>query len=450
MLIKLFALLLLAATVSAEYLPSGSRSSYNADVDSSRLATGGPLRNYLDGSTWREIKTDLRLDNGALVSDSGFHSFHADLATNIVRLDWQGHILKLEVAPLFAYRRSTNTRTKLANPNFTNRSFSGSTITIRNIYPNVDLDIINTPDAMKHRFTFHQAARDAFDTWWANNGSLEDIYLVNTFRLDVDSLGLRWADSAGNFDMTSERDLTRYVRLKSGTLTKFFLTKTEVWLDAAPGGHLDLYKRLMLIGGTPYLAEGFRWVDARLIGDGPLKHDVTFGNESETADFNLSGNRKLGSPFMMGGTPGIADSIYSYNHNAWGDGPDLLQWVIYTDSSDHGGTDSVPAAMVDTTDSYITISGSNIALYGQEFTRTVNLSANTLYWLMFQCNDAYYGRSAGTGNDRARREVPDTRPLDNPSGAGAGWTEIISVYVVYSIGGDGLDTRRRLQIIRSD
>lgn len=434
--LSILILVLLPAMVFADYVPSGPYRFYNAEVDSSRVASGGPLRNYNDNGTWRTINPAFRLDGGKLVSDSGRHGVEADLSTNIVRLDWKGHILRLEVAPLFAYRRSVATRWKLADPNFTTRSYSDNTILIENIYPNVDLRIVNDPDGLKHSYTFHQAARDAFETWWQNNGAYDDIYIVNAIRLDVDSLGLSWTDSTGGFDLTESRDITGAVRLKLGAATRFFLRPTRIQPDTTDEWAV-VYKRIIVIGGNPYLVEGFKWSTVRTWSDGDIYHDAEFGGKGNSgSNLGIVPDDKYASIFTMGASEGTMDSIYISAKRIGGTN-DSITLFVYDDSSAHGGTDTVPAALIATADGYVVVSSSGYENFGTTISGSV--SASTDYFLgghNSNESNCYFEGTATATYDEV--EETDPLPLSDPFGSLNDDNQYsMNIWVVYTVAGDG-------------
>jgi hypothetical protein len=436
MILRLLAILLLPLMAVADYVPSGPYRYYNADADSSRVATGGPLRNYYDNGTWRAVNPNFSLVGGKLVSPFGRHKVQADLATNIVRLDWWDYILKLEVGALFAYQRSVATRWKLADPNFSNRSYIDNVITITDIYPDVDLRIINTPDGLKHSFTFHQAARDAFETWWQNNGKHEDIYIVNAIRLGVDSLGLSWVDSAGTFDLSTNRDITGAVRLKLGGATKFFLRPNRIMHDTADGW-ATVYKRVIIMAGDPYLVEGFKWTTIRDWPEGDIYHDAEFGGKGSTGSVVATTDGwKVACIYTSGGTAGTTDSIYITAKDNGTD--DSVFCFYYGDSADYGGSDTVPAALIDTGDNYIEVVTNTYATYGVAMSGGT-IGASTNYWI------GIADKTGGVVRVEAEAiatfdqvESTDAVPITDPWGTiGDDNQYKMAVWIIYTVAGDG-------------
>ena len=301
--VKIVSLLIVAfpaADLFGQWVPSGPYTYYNAELDRTRIVGGGPLRNYYADGAWRSVNPEFRYVGNWLVSDSGYHKVAANLTTNVVWLNWRGHYLGIEVAPLYACRASTTERTKLADPSFTSRSWDGSIITIEDVYPGVDLEIENDPDALKHRYHFHPAARTALETWWQNNGQHDDMWVVNTFRLHIDSLNCNWSDKVSGFTLDSERELTLPVRIGSAA-AEFFLPNQVVELEATDGEQGSLSYRLLRIGGNAYLAEGFRWATVREWDAGTIGHYAVFGNK-------YNGNAKGAIAHAYG----IADNGYQY------------------------------------------------------------------------------------------------------------------------------------------
>ena len=120
-------LILLVGWSKAEWVPSGERECYDSTTKLYRKATGGPPWNFqTDDDNWYKINPDFYLDNGWLKSDSGRHKVYAQLSTNTVWMEWSGHWLGLKIGPLFALRYSTKDTTRLANPDFSTRSYSAT------------------------------------------------------------------------------------------------------------------------------------------------------------------------------------------------------------------------------------------------------------------------------------------------------------------------------------
>jgi hypothetical protein len=438
------AILLLASPVWAGFEPSGPYTYYNPETGQTRVATGGPLRNYFDGSIWRKINPDFQAIGGQLVADSGYHKVITDPTENIIWLDWNGHTLGIKAGNLYAYRKSTDTRTPIATPDFTYRSYDANIITITGIYPNVDLEIENRTGHLRHRFIFHQAARDDFETWWQNNGQHDDIYVVNAFRLYVGQLNCDWRDQVGDFDLSVDRDITGLVELRYGDAAEFFLGDERVKLSTGPVDHTPLYKRVMLIGGNPYLAEGFKWTTVRVWNDGDIIHNATFGNQSETetASHSMADDETVAARFQGPNFSGTLDSVYAFVHDNWSVN-DTAKFFIYSDSTVAGQT--YPGHILASASGRVAIF-SAAATYGWKGDAvSVALTSGEYYWMGLNLAEITTGggtasinASAATGGDF--NNIADPLPLIDPWDGGTVQVKVLSIYGVYTLDtGDGVE-----------
>ena len=429
----------LSSTALADWVPSGRISDFNAAIDRTRTVSGGPSWNYLDGATWRKINADFRQVGQNMVSDSGNHKVQSD--GERTRMKWGDFIIKQRIRGLFAYRRSTHNRIKLADPNFTNKATSGNVITITDCYPGVDVEIINEPDQLKIHYVFHDSFRATFENWWQANGSPADAYVVNLIELDVDSLGLVWRDSTGIFDLNTSRDLDGVVPLTKDDVVQFFLTRT----DYRSGDNSDrLYQRIIRDGPTKYLAEGFPWAVVRDWPAGDIEHGATIGNETTSSEANWGTTGVTQTmPYTTDGTGGNADSVHIRVRN--GGTNDVIQGLIYTSSA------SEPAALVDST-ATLTITSNTMTTYNLAFLVNGSLSATTEYYIGMintstnLCVNAVTS-SGGPGVTYRQGTTSIVDPFGTKTGTDAGYEFHCLVY--YSAGGGGGDdTRRRHLLLR--
>lgn len=399
-LLTIFLMSAIWSGAAAEYVPSGPRSFYNADVDSSKYATGGPLRNYHSDGQWRQINPDFRVKGGWLVSDSGQHSVGANLSTNVVWVEWEGHYLGLEVAPLYAYRKSTGVRIKLADPSFTQRSFDGPFIRITNIYPNVDLEIRNEPTSVQHRFIFSQSARDAFGIWWQNNGSHEDIYIVNSLKLHTDSLNL-----PVSVDLSVDQDIDR---VNFGDL--FGLSRRRMYHEN--GNHTDtVYKRIVNISGSHYLLEGFKWTTIKDWSDGDIFHYLVLGSDGDyTEELQFGGSLHAVVFIDTSGVAGTATAVWVRGR---GDN-DEVNVGLYADNA------GSPAALISFATIHIDGAGP-LEWHTAAYTETID--ATTVYWILIQNNTASsvivaYDGPVSTARDGTKNAYEDPAPPTDPQSGG--------------------------------
>ena len=430
----------LVSTALAEWVPSGRIKDFNVDLNRTRTVSGGPSWNYLDGATWRKINTDWRQQGQSLVSDSGSHKAQTD--GERTRMKWGDFIIKQRIAGLYAYRRSIHTRWKLADPDFTNKTFSGNTVTLTNCYPGVDVKIINEPDQVSIKYIFHDSFRTTFENWWQANGSPADAYVVTLIELDVDSLGLQWRDSMGTFDLNTSRDLEGMVPLTQNDVAQFFLTRT----DYRSGNNFDrLYQRIVRDGARRYLAEGFPWAVVRGWPAGDIEHTATFGETPTASEANWGTTGVTQTmPETTDGTGGTADSVDIRVRN--GGTNDDIQGLIYTSS---GGE---PAALVDST-AILTITSNTQTTYTLLFLVNGSLSASTEYYIgMINTSTNSVINSIASSGGPGVTYRQGTTSIQDPFGTKTGTDANYMFYclVYYSVGGGGGDDSytRRTRLLR--
>ena len=287
------------------------------------LHDGGPPYNYLDiaGNTWKSSDLTWIADGGDIVNYTNNHYSRIDGITNIVEFEMYGRVVKQRAFGLFAYRRSTHQRVMLDNtPDFSNRTFSDSIVLYTDVFPNVDLRVKCRLDALSLHWTFKQAARDAFETWWQNNGFLPDIYLVVATRFDISAANdIVLYDSTGEIDITNDIDVKRNMRFFRSDGKRLFLLHYEYLdqflpaeTDAGMSVMIPVYKRVVQIAGKGYLLEGVKWTDAQQIPAGVISHNVQFGNSTTAGGTNATiGNRQRGNTATPASS-GTMDSLVVY------------------------------------------------------------------------------------------------------------------------------------------
>jgi len=420
-------LLLVPVVALAEWVPSGRIKDFNADLNRTRTVSGGPSWNYLDGATWRKINTDWRQQGQSLISDSSFHKVQTD--GERIRMKWGDFIIKQRIDSLYAYRRSTHQRVALAGPDFSNKTFSGNTVTLTNCYPGVDVKIINEPDQVSIKYIFHDAFRTTFENWWQANGAPADAYVVTLIQLDVDSLGLQWRDSMGTFDLNTSRDLEGVVPLTLNDVAQFFLTRT----DYRSGNNFDrLYQRIIRNGPRRYLAEGFPWAVVRTWSAGDIEHTATFGETPTASEANWGSTGVTQTmPETTDGTGGVADSVDIRVRN--GGTNDVIHGLIYTSSGGEPGT------LVDSTAS-LTITSNTQTVYTLLFENGVTLSASTEYYIgMINTSTNSIINSIASSGGPGVTYRQGTTSIQDPFGTKTGTDANYMFYclVYYEVGGGG-------------
>ncbi|MCK5020657.1 MAG: hypothetical protein KAS32_26795 [Candidatus Peribacteraceae bacterium] len=445
-LISFILITVMTVGVQADWIPSGPRHYYDSHIDQSKISTGGPLLNYRDNGVWRSIKPEFVLDDGWLRSDSGVHQVAFNVGTNKIYYQQDGHILGLDIGNLYAYRKSTNERFWLASPDFNKRSYVGATVTFTDIYPNVDLTITNSSDDLTHYFTFSQLARDQIETWWQNTGQLDDIYIVNTFKVDASRLNLSLSDSVGSVSLDSESDITNLLTFGEGL---FYSQRGLVELHKPDSNSDRLYRRMMRVNGETYLAEGFPWSEIRTWDQGSIGHNATFGNTSlggSAGAIEPGTNNKISNKYVMNNENGTITSITVGIRDNW-NGDDTVIAYVYDDNA------TFPNSLIDT--AFIEVESSTISWVQGSSTMSGSLTASAVYWIGSQNITSVSANTAlayTSTSDLDGVLVTDPTPLDDPwSGGSVASRNTYSIYITYTASGGAPEQpsgRRRKILVR--
>lgn len=306
--------LLLTGTALADPTPIGPASWVNSDSSITRaMGMGGtPTLNYQKAdSTWDFIVDDwVQVGNKQIwKSVRGNHRVFAD-STGAAIYAKGDHYLGTKTTHLIKFDKSDSTWQTLKTNMPDSVTMSGRTITFHNIFPGVDKRLVNNAKGFKmfaEQFILHDEARDTIATYgpWAG-------YLLGTAtQLNVDSLNLLWKDAAGLFDITSAG------RMTDGWI-KGMDADTMVWTIA--NSYLQttdsttsivVHKRIVLLGGTPYLVELFNPVPTASLPDGDIWHYATFG-ETDAENNDLAIDDKQICLRAIPGSSGDADSLTAY------------------------------------------------------------------------------------------------------------------------------------------
>lgn len=431
-----FILLLLPFSSRAAYdVPTGPRANYDASTNMYIKATGGPLWNYDDNGTWRAINTDFRLEGGRLVSDSNTHKVYGDLSTNTFWLEQSNHWLGERVGPLYAIDWVTKDTTRLASPDYSDRSFIANTVTYINIYPGVDVVITNSSSGFSHQFDFSPTAMAAIETWWDTHGASDDIYIVSTVRWFIDSLNCALIDDAGSIDLETPSDITGAVRFLTGG-TPLLACRA---MNVSNGGYINsyddyrvapLFNRFIAIAGGIFHAEGFNYAAVRGWSGGGVAHSELFGNDnsSGTTDMGLVVDDKVSFNHTMNAETGTAVSLHCRLHDSFnGDG--VATGFIY---SHNAGTDD-PEDLLAVSTTTATVNVSSHVEYSVDISYA--LEASTEYWIGVQNSGPTTIRvQDNNANDLDSKQNTDALPLEDPHTAGLEQSVNAYIWVVYTTG----------------
>lgn len=306
--------LLLGATALADPIPIGISSTYDSTTGktSRSIGPGGePTLNYQKDGVWDFIVDDwVQVGNKQIwKSVRGNHRVFAD-STGAAIYAKGNHYLGTQTTHLIKFNKADSTWQTLKSSLPSSVTTSENTITFHNIFPGVDKSLRNNAKVLQQyaeTFIFHQEARDTIATYGPWTG-----YLLGTAtRLNVDSLNLSWKDAAGLFDITSAG------RMTDGWI-KGMDADTMVWTIAQTYLHtansvtsIVVHKRVVLIGGNPYLVELFNPVPTASYPDGDIWHNATFGHTDAEANSMTIENTQVGMRAIPGSS-GDADSITVY------------------------------------------------------------------------------------------------------------------------------------------
>jgi len=240
---------------------------------------GGMPANYYneDSAKWVEIQTYWESWNKGYKAVNSKHRVYVDTLDDIIGFvikDTIGnnHKLGMQVGPLFFFHKPSQDTVRIASSAMSGYSMSGDTVTVKNVYPQVNLLIINNPDGITHQLQFGAKADSALDAQWVALGSNQNVFVVNTFRFILDSLYGTLHDDEGQIDTSTAHDIVGQITFKALGKRIFSTRYSHVWQDTLTA---PLYNRLHLFGGKLFLLEGYRMVDVVDWPDGGYKHNVT-------------------------------------------------------------------------------------------------------------------------------------------------------------------------------
>ncbi len=273
--------------------------------------------NYLnDDSTWTCIDVDWEIHNDTIWKVvKGKHRTYAmenGWTYYVVPRGGIRHAIGTRTSSLIKFNLSDSSYDLLSSASYDSMTVDRSVITHWNIFPGVHkrLQYFNT--WYREQFVFTQEARDSL----AGQGPWANRMLATVTRLDVDSLNLDIYDSLGQVSWSSIGRMTdTWLKFRDGDSVVFTLPSSYVrGIDTIGDSTLTgprVHKRLVLIGGQPFLVEMFNPVPIAQWPDGPVEHSALFGNNVIEA----SALWHYDSPYGFIGTPsssGTLDSIRGY------------------------------------------------------------------------------------------------------------------------------------------
>lgn len=207
----------------------------------------------------------------------------------------------------------------------------GHAVAFYDIAPGVDKVLLNNAKVFREyteQYHFRQEARDSL----ANYGPWSGYLLGLATRLNVDSLNLSLHDAAGAFGITEQGRITdRWVSAKSGDTVVFTMAASYLHTEDSATS-IKVHKRIVLVGGSPYLVELFNPIQAASLPSGQLWHNATFGNTGEEGnDLNIS-NQIIGGNYDVP-EDGTGDSIFAYVGQGHAQKTFLMKGAYYTISS---------------------------------------------------------------------------------------------------------------------
>ena len=297
---------------------------------------------------WVQIGTKKRWK-----SIRGHHRVFAD-STGAAIYSKGGHFLGTKTTQLIKFNKLDSTSVFLKSSLPDSVTFSDNAITFHGIFPGVDKQLVNDPfffEEYRETFIFHQEARDSLATWgpWVNR------LLGTVTRLDTDSLNLSLRDASGLFNITSTgRETDGWVGFEDGGNRIFSVAQSSLNTSDSTTS-IPVRKRIVLVGGTPYLVELFDPIAADALPAVDIWHNATFGVTIATDLGTVLEDRQFGG-VATSGVAGTLDSITmstdcgSTNHDtrfavflwtgAGGTGDDFVDSIAAFTATDDSGTPS--------------------------------------------------------------------------------------------------------------
>ncbi len=405
----------------------------NGDIQRAMGMGGAPTLNYWDGTQWDEIVDDWVQVGAKQVwkSTRGNHRVFAD-STGAAIYAKGNHFLGISPGPLVKFDKSDSTWVTLKPSVPDSVSISGRTITFHNVYPHMDLRLVNNAKVFRrfaYQVVFHQQARDSLAAWGPWTGFL----LGTAMKLNVDSLNLTLRGVAGVFGLNATgRMVNDWVSLGSADTSAFYLGTAYLQTEDSTTS-IPVKKWIVRFAGSPWLVELFDPIAAGALPAGDVWHNAIFGHDTNEAASLAMGLKIKGDTATMGAVNGTLTSMSAYLSSGGGTGGQKKKYAIYNNS---GG--ALLGQTIEEDPGSGTTAWHTIAASG-----TVSLVADTKYvlcaWTNFATNIylAFNSGSTTKTKTQAYNGFPST--IFWVTDAIDGWK--MSIYATYTE--DSVSPRRR-------
>jgi hypothetical protein len=395
------ALLFIVTSVQAQNLqPTGTHSWRDTIANRNVHAMGSPTPiNYYENGEWDRIVSHwVQVNDTIWKVERGNHKVYAMENGQAYYVRPHGgvrHALGTETVRLIKFNTTDSTWTTLFTPTIDSVTIQQgvdeldpSSLIYHDIFPGVDKTLIYSRGRYHERYTFHQEARDTL----TNHMPWADYWLGTATLLDTDSLNLTLHDSIGQFvPGVAGRIISGWVKFQKSGQTVFALSREHLW-NTDGASEVVVHKRVVIIGGQPYLVELFDPVPTNTWADGDIWHDAGFGSETEgSSDYSLEG--QFNSLLGIAPTSGTGDSIKSYLYCNLAD--KTIRFALYTWAAS-GSID-----LIDSTEHGTALAAGGTAWYYLEFINAPSITASTRYAI------AANGQS-GSGGLMIKRDVTVT------------------------------------------
>lgn len=305
-------LLLLVPTVAGAQPTPVGQNRWQKD-DGKFISTFGanyPLTYQQENQAWDDIAPDWVVVNDTTAKVvRGIHKLFAFKNGNVYYVRPHAgvrHALGLRTSKLIKFKLADSSYTILSDVTYDSISISGPILTYHNIFPGIDRVCVYDNAFYQDKFVFNQAARDTLSM----QGPWAGYMLGVVSKIDKDSLYLSLKDRAGIFSPTVGGRITDgwITCVKSDTimfcLQQSFLETHDSVTSVA------VHKRVVTLGGTPYLVELFNPIPTASWPDGPIWHNVVYGYDTSVfVQAWAIENFASGMSFTAISTSGTIDSI---------------------------------------------------------------------------------------------------------------------------------------------
>lgn len=314
------ALLWGAGVAVAELVPTGPSSWTNTETGKTSRAFWNaptpPAICYQDtAGTWQFIEDDWQQigQKQAWKNLQGPHRMWCDSTGQVIYAKWGGgqwHYLGMKPPILIKFNKADSSYDVLATMATDSISVAGGVVTFHDAFTSgIDVQIVNRGKVFQncspYRFIFHQAGRDTL----GDHGPWGNRMVGTSTRLVIDSLNVPLRNGEDTL-VIDENGVIIDGPLGIGNLSN--IMRTYLYHEDSVTT-IPIRKRLVLIGGNPYLIELFDAADANALPNGVIAHDATFGPTEIPAS---TGNATIENTVAYDGatpsTSGTLDSLTAY------------------------------------------------------------------------------------------------------------------------------------------